>query len=246
MPVLNGEQFIESSLKSILDQKGVDVEIIVVNDGCTDSTPEIVSKLIKSHPNIRMIDGPKSGVANARNTGVQAINSQSNYVGFLDADDLYPKDRLSRQLALINAQANTQWVVGLVQIFEALDEKTLEPIQGSRHMTLRTIQLGSALFRREVFEKLIGFDASMLHGEDTDFFLRLLESDLPYLIEEKIAVLYRRHQNNMTNSLEATRKGFITAIKRSLERRKISKKNISISTLFKSRLEAEYEIANQD
>lgn len=239
MPVLNGERFIEVAIQSILNQSDVSLELIIVNDGSTDATQEIVNRLGQEHPNIKMIEGPKSGVANARNAGLSAINKKSAYIGFLDADDVYPQGRLYRQTKYLAQNPSLQWVNGLMQIFEDLDERTLRPVPGSRHMTIRGIQLGSCLFRREVFERLEGFEINMGHGEDTDFFLRLLESEMPYFSDDDIAVLYRRHDCNMTNEINATRRGFMLALKRSIERRKLSGKSFSLGSLFRLRIEAE-------
>lgn len=239
MPALNAEKFIAPALRSLLRERELSLDIVVVDDGSTDATARIVEDMALSQPSIRLIAGPRVGVSRARNAGIAAMAPQSRFVTFLDSDDHVYPGRIGRQLALLKANPGTGFVMGLVQLFERIDEETSVPVAGSRTTTVAGVSLAAALFARSLFDRFGGFDEEMQHGEDTDFFLRLLEAHVPYITETDVAVLYRRHETNMTNDIPATRRGFVDAIRRSLVRRRASGNTAEIGTLFKHRGAAE-------
>lgn len=86
MPCYNTEQYVEETLKSVLNQSFKDYEIICLNDGSTDGTLEILNRYQKSYPNIRVISSENHGVAYQRNIGVQC--AQGKYIYYMDSDDL--------------------------------------------------------------------------------------------------------------------------------------------------------------
>src|SRR5216684_3578198 len=91
-----------SGLAAALMQKGVDLEIIVVDDGSTDETPGRLAAL--ENPRVRVIrHDQRQGVARARNRGV--AEAESEWVAFLDDDDLWSPDKLRRQLELANGSS---------------------------------------------------------------------------------------------------------------------------------------------
>jgi len=94
IPVYNGERYIAMSIQSALQQTYSDIEVIVVNDGSTDSTLDIINSLAESDKRIRAINQSNGGVNAARQAGIQA--SCGEWICFLDADDTLPGDALSR------------------------------------------------------------------------------------------------------------------------------------------------------
>src|ERR1044072_2388442 len=92
IPVRNGERFILRTLQSVLDQSYQSIEVIVVDDGSTDSTLEIVEKAAAHDARIRPCRGPQSGVAAARNSGI--AQARGEFIARVDADDLWHKDKL--------------------------------------------------------------------------------------------------------------------------------------------------------
>ena len=244
MPVFNGERYIGAALRSLLRENNLRLDIIVVDDGSTDGTIHIVNQLAAANSGIRVINGPHAGVSKARNTGLAAVPASAAYITFLDSDDLNVPGRISRQLSLLACRNDIDCVIGLMQLFEAADEETCAALADSRTMTIRSVQLAAALFRKNVFDRLGGFNEEMQHGEDTDFFLRLLESGISYIAEDELAVMYRRHSDNMTNDIAKTRRGFVDAIRRSLVRRRISGTVADLGDLFKTRSTAEEAFRN--
>ena len=90
VPIYNLENYIEITLKSILEQIYSDIEIIAVNDGSTDGTADLLNKISKNEPRIKVIHKKNSGVAAARLTGVAAASGE--WIGFVDGDDIIEPD----------------------------------------------------------------------------------------------------------------------------------------------------------
>lgn len=90
IPAYNGEKFLAETLDCVLNQTLKDVQIIVVDDGSTDSTADIVAEYAKKHSNILPLSQPNSGVSAARNNGIR--NAEGEYLLFLDSDDVFTSD----------------------------------------------------------------------------------------------------------------------------------------------------------
>lgn len=98
MPVYNGEKYIQKAVDSVLAQE-VSLELIIIDDGSTDRTEEVLEKY-KNHGEIRCLKNKKNtGVSGSRNRGVK--EARGTYVAFLDADDWWEKDKLKKQIALL-------------------------------------------------------------------------------------------------------------------------------------------------
>ncbi len=95
IPTRNRRQLLELTLRSVLWQRDVDFEVIVVDDGCTDDTPQMLRDL--RDPRIRTVRHERSqGVSAARNHGI--AEARGEWVAFLDDDDLWAPDKLTQQL----------------------------------------------------------------------------------------------------------------------------------------------------
>jgi len=85
VPVYNVESYLRSCLESLAGQTLQNIEIIMVNDGSTDKSPEIAAEFEKTHPNFRLITQKNGGLSAARNTGI--LHAKGEYIGFVDSDD---------------------------------------------------------------------------------------------------------------------------------------------------------------
>lgn len=90
IPAYNGERFLAETLDCVLNQTLKNVQIVIVNDGSTDSTADIIADYAKKHSNILPITQPNSGVSAARNNGIR--NASGEYLLFLDTDDVFTPD----------------------------------------------------------------------------------------------------------------------------------------------------------
>jgi glycosyltransferase involved in cell wall biosynthesis len=105
----NGSAFIDRTLTRARSQTYENLEIIVVDDGSTDASPQIVAEHAKQDPRIRTVRQPNAGVAAARNRGVR--EARGDLVAFLDHDDLWHKSIIEKQVARFNECSETTAVV---------------------------------------------------------------------------------------------------------------------------------------
>ena len=96
IPVLNGERYIERCINSVLNQTYNNIEVIVVDNGSSDNTLDIIKKMATKEPKIKYFSLKKHGVSIARNFGIK--NSQGDYIMFLDCDDTLDKDMINGML----------------------------------------------------------------------------------------------------------------------------------------------------
>ena len=99
-PCYNAERFIERFLNSVLAQSYKKIQFILVNDGSTDSSAEVVQNIMRNTDKIRLIEQTNAGVSVARNTGISAAKGE--YIAFLDADDLWEPVYLEELALLIH------------------------------------------------------------------------------------------------------------------------------------------------
>lgn len=211
VPTYNAEKFIERTLASICAQTYKHLEIIVVNDGSVDATSAIVTSMAEKDSRIRLISTENRGVAAARNLGTDAAVGE--YVAFIDADDLWHKTKIEKQVRALDVLP-IEWaaVYTLHWIIDEHDKITrpgpYNHARGyifARHISMRFIGNGSALLvRRPVVKEVGGFDpsyaAAQIGGcEDVDFELRVAEKYLIEVVPERL-VGYRMHGNAMSTN----------------------------------------------
>ncbi|MCW5718089.1 MAG: glycosyltransferase [Bauldia sp.] len=245
MPAYNVARFIAPALRSLLREgDDVDLDIVVVDDGSTDGTLETAAAVAEGAAAIRIVPGEHRGVAAARNRGLAEIRPESRYITFLDADDHSCPGRIRRQVDRLTALGGTGFVIGHAAFFEAIDEDTSQIIPGSRTATVLGTMLGSTLFDRVTFAAAGPFDEDLAAAEDIDMYLRLLERQVPYVVEPELALLYRRHGTNMTNDVHLIRRAIADALRRSLARRRATGGTMAIGRLFGAKSAAEEAFRN--
>lgn len=223
MPAYNASLYVQQAIQSLVNQRGdFQLDIIVIDDGSTDDTADIVRGLEQRHPEVRLIVAPHAGISAARNRGFDAMSDNVHFVTFLDADDIAVPGRIARQLALLRADPSVDVVYGMLRMFDDLDNETLSPSSTSRTVVTRAIQLSVGLFRRQVIDQLGHFDETLVQAEDTDYLFRMVESGASVLMEDDIATFHRRHDANTTRNVLEARREFMKAIYKSVKRRRQS------------------------
>jgi glycosyltransferase involved in cell wall biosynthesis len=215
LPVCNGERYLDEAIESILTQDYRPIEVIVVNDGSTDNT-EIIAKLYDN--DIIYVLQKNSGPAAARNKGLGIASG--GIIGFLDFDDLWSKDKLSLQLALLADDPSVEIVLGLTQPMKLQEGEEDKSKFDKWYDPFCALLLGAAVIRKSVFDKIGFFDETLRYGEDTDWFMRIREKGISMTIMQEVTLFYRRHESNMTLDSAAKNKYFIRALKKSLDRRR--------------------------
>lgn len=216
MPAYNSAAFIPDAVESIRRQAYPHLEVIIVDDGSTDGTAEVAKSL--NDLEVRYVHQPNGGPGRARNHGLRL--ARGDVIAFLDADDLWPPDRLRRQLAYLERDPLLDIVLGQVQVFRSVVRPDGDrEIQTCSPCFYQLFPV-AALIRRRVFEQVGGFDESLRFGEDTDWFMRAREQRVPIVLDKGVALLYRRHERNMTRGKDAKELHVVTVLKRSLDRRR--------------------------
>lgn len=219
IPNLNMGRFLPDALASIFRQSEPVREILLVDAGSEDDSLEIMASLAERHEQVRLLRSELRNPSAVRNRGIEAASG--DVIAFLDADDLWPADKLSRQLARLRGEPPVSVVSGFVQYFDRLDREALAPAADSRTETLFHVHLGAAVFRRSVFDAIGLFDESLLYSEDVDLLLRIREADMPMTIIRARTLYYRRHETSlMSQTNPAKELDFKRVIAASLVRRR--------------------------
>lgn len=220
MPVYNRERYVGLALRSLLRQSdAADLDIIVIDDGSTDGSAEVVSRMMDENACIRLFRQSNMGVTRTRNTGLGLLLPETKFVSFLDSDDISPAGRFKDDLALFETDPSLDLTYSLMTLVDRLDDTTLEPAAGSHSITVRGIHLSAGIFARRLVERIGCFDTDFNQAEDTDYLLRIFESGPNYVMPDTVALYYRRHPGNMTKEADVQSREFMRAIFKSMKRR---------------------------
>jgi glycosyltransferase involved in cell wall biosynthesis len=212
MPAFNAARFIAQALQSLLRERDdIAFDIIVIDDGSTDDTLDIVTAMARDFPEIRLLQNPRKGIAAARNTGLDHVLEGAELVTFLDADDLTYPGRIARQRALMAADPSIDALYGFMEMFTTLDEAALVPAPGSVTKIIRGPYLQSSMYRPSAFGKVGRFDETFRQGCDTDYVLRVIEKGLRLVLDDGLAAYYRRHDANVTLNVDEVQREFMLA-----------------------------------
>ena len=214
--VKNGEKYIASAINSILRQEYQPIEILVVDDNSTDKTLEIAT----SFPKVRAVDRKGTGIGNGWNTGIE--NASGELIAFLTHDDLWTPNKLKLQVAALEADQDKLFAVSRFEYFLE-DENYIPP--GFRPNLLNKSHIGltphTLVARPKVFDTVGLFDEMLTTGEDTDWFSRAKDLEVPYLIVPEVLLKVRIHKSNTSLNTLENDQNLLWIIKRSIERKKV-------------------------
>lgn len=236
MAAYNASHHIGDALASLLRQRdAASLDIIVVNDGSTDATGRIVSELARQAPELRLIETPNRGIAGARNTALAAVAPDTDFLTWLDSDDLSPLGRLRQDLAEFAAEPTLDFVYGRTRLFRNIRDDPLDP--AGPFIDLRGVQLGASLARAPLIRRIGPFNEELKLAEDTDFLLRLLELEPRIKLLDDIRLYYRRHGGNVTNDHQALKQGLARVLGFRLKRARTTGRLVPIPENFFSDLQ---------
>lgn len=225
IPTFNRAKFLKEAIQSVLDQDyfhGLDTarlfEIIVVDDGSTDKTGEVVHSFAGD---IRYIYQENRGVSSARNVGLQ--HTRGDFIAFLDSDDLWKMDKIGVQMSLINTISRAMmcyteetWIRHGVFVNPKKRHQKYSGWIFDKVLPLCLISLSSALFRREVFEKIGSFDEDFPVCEDYDFGIRLAHRYPVYFLTRPLIVKRGGHEDQLSQRYWGMDRFRIKALEKSL------------------------------
>ncbi|WP_420577312.1 glycosyltransferase family A protein [Ekhidna sp.] len=227
MPAFNSASFIAEAIESVLLQSYNNIELIIINDGSTDTTKEII--LSFSDSRIVYLEQENMGVSMARNQGLKGMKGE--YFCFLDSDDVMPTNSISSRLEVFTKHNDAVFVGGAQHVFKhkvsnilKIQEPTFEGVPTEAIAMLDPscfINCGTWLIRRSDNE-LRYFPQGWTHLEDACFFLRISHWGMHYSTASP-AQLYRKHEGSAMWNLEGLADGYLRYIKIALPHLSISK-----------------------
>jgi glycosyltransferase involved in cell wall biosynthesis len=208
MAAYNAADHIGAALESALAQQWSPLEVVVVDDGSTDATAEI----IRSYSSVVYVHQENSGPSTARNAAVE--RSTGEFVANFDSDDLLPPTRIGDQVSYLLDHPAVGAVFGRQEWLNAPEWMARDAVYGD----VDGIPLSSVMFRREVFFDLGGYDATFVHGEDMDLLVRMRERGIEYHVVPEV-VLYRRYQPSSLTGGRAPHDPLLRSLRAKLARR---------------------------
>ncbi|HJT67137.1 MAG TPA: glycosyltransferase family A protein [Pyrinomonadaceae bacterium] len=198
MPVYNALPFLDDSISSILSQTFRDFEFVILDDGSTDDSLAHLREWAARDQRIRLYEGAKRlGLSGSSNAVV--AHARAAIVARMDADDVAHPDRLRRQWEVIQDNPD---VVVVGTLCNGIDARGREVRPRDRWRLVRRsgyipFPHGSAMFRRETFNRIGGYDETAAGGEDQDLFSRMAAQGRVVTLPD-VLYSYRYHANNAT------------------------------------------------
>lgn len=211
IPCYNYAHFLPEAIDSAIRQTYKPIEVIVVDDGSTDS----IAQIVKAYPSVHYLRQDHFGLARARNTGLSY--SHGAYLLFLDADDRLLPEAVNIGIHTLALQKDCAFTYGLFVSFGHFGAlQRLAPNQISTYKELLKRNFignpGSVLYNRWVFPHVEGFDETNDPAADYDIYLRIARQ-FPICCHHKVVVEYRMHGNNMSHDPRVMLKASLTALK---------------------------------
>jgi len=207
IPNFNYAQYLHKSIESVLNQTHQNIELIVVNNGSTDNSLEVLSSY-KNH--IQIINQANLGQSGARNSGLMATNGE--LIAFLDADDFWESDKIENQLKRINP--STQLVYSGYREFYSIAGSHKNVVLPRHKGDCRQIYVdevcasivlggeSTALFTKELQQKVGKFDSNLNSAAGWDYFRRCATMTKFDFVDLPLSN-YRIHENNMSKNVRS-------------------------------------------
>ena len=199
IPCYNNAAFVGEAIKSALSQTVPDIEVIVIDDGSTDGSADV----IRAFPEVTFISQLNSGVSTARNNGAKAATG--SFLVFLDADDRLAPVAIQAHLRAFAENEQRVFVFGVCDIIDEQGRILKSHRQNAGICDYWDILLGitpnpsQCMLRRTEFDRAGGFDASLAYGEDWECFLRVSRTGESYC-HGLVVADYRKHGTQSTRN----------------------------------------------
>jgi glycosyltransferase involved in cell wall biosynthesis len=221
IPARNAQSTLDQTLWSVRRQSHTHWEVIVVNDGSTDQTSEVIQAHRSEDPRIQEVAGDAQGVSAARNLG--ATRSRGALLAFLDADDLWLPEKLSWHVRALSNAPDIGVSFDRVR-FVNTDASPTPVVSARRVGGLQTHEFlsenpactaSTLVVRREVFEATGGFDASLRHAEDLELMIRV-RATTPWRVEgiNRVLTHYRANPSGASSDLHKMQAGWESVMAR--------------------------------
>jgi len=198
----NYGKYLDQAIRSVLNQTYQDFELIVVDDGSTDYTDDVL-QAYASHHKIRTVRLDRAGLAAAANAGVAA--SRGEYLVRLDADDYFDENLLLVEAHFLETHPQVHMVFPDYYRVDSrggiLEHVRLPKVHDEVTLLDRSPLAAGAMFRRWCYDALGGYDESLRYQEDYDFWVRFIDRFNVYNVNLPL-IYYRQHDRNMSRNFE--------------------------------------------
>lgn len=216
LPVYNRAGYVKEAIQSVLDQSYAPKEVIVVDDGSTDATPDVIRSFGDAITYVRQ---ENTGAGAARNAGI--LRASEDFVSFIDSDDLWPSHKIERQVRAFDERPELDLVFGFVEQFicPSLSRAERDAIACPAE-PMPGFHVGTMLARAAVFEKVGLFETDWEVGEFVSWFARAKEENLKIEMLRQVALRRRIHTSNMVIERRDSYSDFAKILKASIDRKR--------------------------
>ena len=200
IPTYNRSQTLSNAIDSVLAQQSKALEVVVVDDGSTDETQDLLGKY---EGKIKVITQSNQGVSAARNAGINAALGE--WIALLDSDDIWHKDKLSRQLETIEQNPTARlvhcdeiWIRQGARVNPMQKHKKFDGYIFKQCLPLCCISPSATLIKKDVFEEIGLFDTELPACEDYDLWLRYCYKYPVHFIDEQLLTKYGGHDDQLS------------------------------------------------
>lgn len=219
IPVYNGERFVGETVDSMLAQTYGPIEVVVVNDGSTDGTANILAQF---GDRITVVNQENAGQAAARNHGIKV--GKGDFFAFLDADDLWLPEKLQRQMDFLAARPDADLCTCMMENFwEAEMAEEAEQLRDTDHARPYLATWQGILARRQVFDRVGTLDTGVAFSDVREWLHRAKGMGVTVEHLDEVLVRRRIHANNLSRGRgEHDPDLLLRLAERALARRRVS------------------------
>lgn len=218
LPVFNGENFLEESIKSVINQTYDKWELIIIDDGSIDNSYQIAKKWVDNDHRIRILHHPSGsnrGVSASRNLGIKFASGE--WVSFLDADDFWKEGKLDEEYKIISSHEDIVLIYSKAIVKDpnnlvyrnesvfgsGIEGKVTDPFK--RLINGFLVSMSSISVKMEALKETRGFSEALHFAEDTLFIHQILEFGSIYLIDEPLSY-YRLYETSTSTIINKRQK----------------------------------------
>lgn len=234
IPVYNGARTVLETVQSVLAQTFTHFELIIINDGSSDRTLELLETVDDSR--VRIFSYKNGGLPVARNRGIE--QSQGQYITFIDADDLWTPTKLADQLMALQNNPDAglaySWTLTMDDKTGALHPGKFVSFKGDVHgqmLLSNFIASGSnAMLTAEAIQNVGEFDAALTSCEDWDYWLRVA-ARWPFVVVPKPQILYRQSSSAMSSKVDVMEHNHMVVHRRAFQKAPLHLKKLESRSL---------------